>query len=88
MITLFMMNVQARSTSSLGPSALPHVNEFIKFLELLLLAAPYSIAPLALTDGLWSLTCSFFIIFCLFEKKKGGHLLMIPRAAIIKCLNT
>ena len=70
-MVLSFMNAQARSSGSSRPSALPHVNEFIKFLELLLLAAPYSIAPLALTDGLWSLTCSFFfIIFCLFRKKK------------------
>ena len=87
MVSSFM-NAQARSSGSLGPSALPYVNQFIKFSKLLLSTAPYSIASSALVDGLWSLTCSFFIIFCLFEKKKGGHLLMIPRAAIIKCLNT
>ena len=74
MISSFMlMNAQARSRGSLRPSTLPYVNEFIKLSELPLLTAPYSIAPSAPADGLWSLICSFFLLLYLFiqEKRKG-----------------
>ena len=66
------MNTQVRPTSSLGSSALPYVNEFIRLLGLPLLVVPYSIAPLALADGVWSLICNFFIIFYLFREKERG----------------
>ena len=66
------MNTQVRPTSSLGSSALPYVNEFIRLLGLPLLAVPYSIALLALADGVWSLICNFFIIFYLFREKERG----------------
>ena len=59
----------------------------IFFSKLPFLAAPYSMAPSALTDGLWSLICNFFILCIFFQEKGKGHLLMIPRAAIIKCQN-
>ena len=68
------MNTQVRPTSSLGSSALPYVNEFIKLLGLPLLAVPYSIALLALADGVWSLICNFFIFFIYLGKKKGGFI--------------
>ena len=55
------LNVQVRLTSSLGPSASSYINEFIILLELSLLTVPYSITPSALTNGLWSLICSFSI---------------------------
>ena len=38
------------------------------FLELPLSIASYSMAPLVLADGLWSLICSFSIIFIYSEK--------------------
>ena len=66
------MNTQVRPTSSLGSSALPYVNEFIRLLGLPLLAVPYSIALLALADGVWSLICNFFIFFYLFREKERG----------------
>ena len=85
-ISLFMsMNAQARSTGSLRPSALPYVNKFIKLSELPLSATPYSIAPLALADGLWSLIFFFYYYFFLIQEKRKGHLWMITQAAIIKC---
>ena len=61
------MNTQVRPTSSLGSSALPYVNEFIRLLGLPLLVVPYSIASSALTDGLWGLIYGFFFFF---RKKK------------------
>ena len=73
MISSFMlMNAQARSRGLLRPSALPYVNEFIRLLGLPLLAVPYSIALLALADGVWSLICNFFIFFYLFREKERG----------------
>ena len=81
------MNAQVRLTSSLGPSTLSNVSKCIILLELPLLAAPYSMTPSALADGLWSLICSLYIYIYIQEKGKG-YLLMIPRAAIIKCQNT
>ena len=73
MVSLFI-KAQARSSSLSRPSALLHVNEFINLSELPLSAAPYSIASLALANGLWSTICNFFtiIIFCLFRKKERG----------------
>ena len=67
--------VQVRLTSSLGLSLLPNMDDFIKTKKLPLSSAPYSIAPSASTNGLWSSIRSsfllFIIIFCLSKKRDG-----------------
>ena len=67
------MNAQVRLTSLLGPSPLPNINEFINTSKLPLSATPYSIAPSASANRLWSSICSFFFIFIFifFRKRKG-----------------
>ena len=62
------MYAQVKLTSLLGPVSFLICKRVYSLLELPLSAAPYSMAPLALADGSWSLICSFSIIFYSLEK--------------------
>ena len=66
-------SAQARSLGSLGLSALLRDYQTSR---ITLSVVPYSIAPSALADGLWSLICSFFIFIIIFvySGKRKGHL--------------
>ena len=67
-----------RLTSSLGPSLLPNMDDFIKTTKLPLSPTPYSIAPSASANELWSSIYSYFfyLLLFLFIRKKRGHLWM------------
>ena len=84
-VVFVFLNAQQKLTGSLGPLASSNMDEY-NLPKLPLSTAPYSMAPLALADGLWSLICTFSIIFILSEKT--GCSLMVPWAAIIKCWDT
>ena len=58
------------------------------FIKLPLSVAPYSMVPSASTNRLWSLSLGYGFFFFFFEEEGKGYLLMIPRAANIKCQNT
>ena len=62
------MYAQVKLTSLLGPVGFLICKQVYSLLELPLSTAPYSMAPLALADGSWSLICSFSIIFYSLEK--------------------
>ena len=86
------MNVQVKLTSSLRPSLWSNMDDLIKSTKLPLSSAPYSIAPSALANGLWSsirssLSFLLFIIILSIWKKRG-HLWVISWAAFIYCLDT
>ena len=74
-----------RPTSSLGPSALPNIDEFINITKLPLSTASYSIVPSASANRLWSY-CSFLLLFFVYSRRKGiyGWFLEQP---FIKYLN-
>ena len=76
-VVVFFFECMVWLTGSLRPMTLSHVNEFNTFFKLPLSAAPYSLAPSALADRIWSLICSF-----LFVQEKVCSL-MVPRVAII-----
>lgn len=67
-VVFISLNAQLKLTGSLGPSASSYTDEFILLPKLPLSAAPYSIAPSALADKLWSLICIFSFIFIRSEK--------------------
>ena len=67
-VVFVFLNAQQKLTGSLGSLASSNMDEY-NLSKLPLSTAPYSMAPLALADGLWSLICTFSIIFILSEKK-------------------
>ena len=86
------MNVQVKLTSSLRPSLWSNMDDLIKSTKLPLSSAPYSIAPSALANGLWSSirsSLSFLLFITILSIwKKRGHLWVISWAAFIYCLDT
>ena len=68
-VAFISLNAQLDLTGSLGPLASSYTDEFILLPKLLLSVVPYSIAPSALADKLWSLICIFSVIFIRSEKR-------------------
>ena len=67
------------------------MENFIKTTELSLSSASYSVAPSALTNGLWSLirnSLLFHYLLFYLLKKERRHLCVNPQATFINCLDT